>query len=89
MEGTAFLGGLPTGASRRIMVSAGTQAAEVVFVDGQVPPALGIELAAEDARRGTTLTLAFPDASSPAELGLSTDTRLLAFALTAMSAEPR
>ncbi len=89
MEGTAYLGGLPTGASRRIMVSAGAQAAEAIYVDGQAPPVLCIEIAPEDARQGTTLSLAFPDASSPAALGLSADTRLLAFALTALSAEPR
>ena len=71
------------------MVSAGAQAAEAICVDGQDPPVLCIELAPEDARQGTTLSLAFPDASSPAALGLSADTRLLGFALTTLSAEPR
>jgi len=88
IDGTAFLGGLAPGASRRMTLSAGDQASDVTFVEGRDQPAVSIEIGPEDARRGVTLAFTFPDAASPASLGLTADARPLGFAVRSLRAEP-
>ena len=88
VDGTAFLDGLAAGASRRLSVAVGEQTCAVSFAAGRASAAVSIEVGADDARRGATLSFTFPDAVSPASLGLTADTRLLGFAVRSLRAEP-
>jgi GT2 family glycosyltransferase len=88
VDGTAYLDGLAAGASRRLLLTAGHETCAVSFAAGVTPPAVSIEVGPDHARRGVTLSFTFPDAVSPAALGLTADTRLLGFAVRSLRAEP-
>ena len=87
IDGTPFLEGLAAGASRRMTIEAGDHKIDLAFVEGRIPPALSIEVGAEEAGRGVTLAFTFADAASPASLGISEDPRTLGLAVRSLRAE--
>jgi GT2 family glycosyltransferase len=88
LDAVPFVEGLSPGEQRRITLTLGAATVETAAHAGQTRVVFTIDVPAEIAREGSTLTLRCPDAISPAEVGLSADPRRLGLAVTRLRARP-
>jgi len=88
LDAVPFVEGLSPGECRRVTLTLGAATVDASARAGQTNIVLTIDVPAQLARKGSTLTLRCPDAISPAEVGLSADPRRLGLAVTTLRARP-